>query len=159
MESQNPRRTPRAGTVSIAELLIGIALTILLLAIAVLSQNWAAQLAIARDTQRRAHVNAILNGIRQNIIDNRTGFVCVSGPLPTSTRRMSSVASTTTYNIAPCLVPIYLPRLPYDPKATGAHYTSTTDYDTGYTVYYNASSGQTTVAAPYAEKATTSVTR
>ena len=64
------------------------------------------------------------------------------------------------YDIAPCLVPTYLLALPFDPATSGAHYVSNSDYDTGYFIVQNSSTGQITLSAPAAElKKTISVTR
>jgi len=49
--------------------------------------------------------------------------------------------------------------MPFDPSVSGAHWTSTTNYDTGYTILQDAS-GRITVDAPGAEnEQTISLTR
>ncbi len=138
------------------ELILSIAIVAILSSMVVVLVNPPRLYAKSRNTQRWSHVNSILNAVGENIADNRGSFNCSSGSLPTSSTRMA----TSSYNIAPCLVPSYLPTLPYDPNATGAHYSSTTDYDTGYTIIRNASSGRITVSASFAELGETiSVTR
>jgi type II secretory pathway pseudopilin PulG len=107
----------------------------------------------ARDNQRRAHLNAILGAIRQNIVDNRNNFVCTTGDIPTTSKRMSSKVGG--YNIAPCLVPIYLYSMPFDPLDSAAYYNSVNNYDSGYWIVKNASSGQITLTAPSAETTST----
>jgi hypothetical protein len=104
-------------------------------------------------------VNTILNGIRENIADNRTGlFTCSSGDIPSSSKRMATGAGN--YDIAGCLIPTYLPILPFDPATSSAHYTSPSDYDTGYYVIKATSTGVITITAPAAElKQTISVSR
>jgi hypothetical protein len=37
-----------------------------------------------------------------------------------------------TFDLAPCVVPIYISSLPYDPIVSGAHFNGISDYDTGY---------------------------
>lgn len=132
---------------TIFELVIVIAI-VAILAVGVITILNPAQLyAKGRNTARLSHLNSILNAVGENIADNRGTFSCSSGPIPATSTRMSNSA----YNIAPCLAPAYLSSLPYDPSATGAHYASTTDYDTGYTILKDAASGRITVAAPSAE--------
>ncbi|PIR88660.1 MAG: hypothetical protein COU09_01040 [Candidatus Harrisonbacteria bacterium CG10_big_fil_rev_8_21_14_0_10_44_23] len=80
------------------------------------------------------------------MVDNTGVWTCASGALPAT----STVISTSTYDIADCLVPLYLPQLPVDP--TAGVWTDATDYNTGYTVYQEGGlTGRVTVAAPAAE--------
>jgi len=153
------RLSPRRG-LSLIEILIAIALVVITAGIGLLALNPVGQLAASRNTQRSLELQGIMNAVRQNIADQTTGvFSCTSGSLPTGTPQIMASASG-SYNIAPCLVPTYLQTMPFDPVASGAHYTSNTDYNTGYTVVYNPSTTQITVAAPYAELGkTVSVTR
>lgn len=137
---------------TLIEILIVITLIVVLATVYFLVANPAGQLASARNSARTNELQAIMNAVRQNIDDQSNGqFSCVAGPLPTSTPAdMASGAGTSTYDIAPCLVPTYLYALPFDPSDPNAHYTSAADYDTGYTVVIN-TSGTITLAAPYAE--------
>jgi hypothetical protein len=41
--------------------------------------------------------------------------------------------------------------LPFDPKTAGAHFTSATDYDTGYSISRDATTSIVTITAPGAE--------
>ena len=89
--------------------------------------------------------------------DNRGGFSCAAGIIPAIATKM---ASTGGYDIAPCLVSTYLAQLPVDPIAENAHWVSTSDYDTGYTVLRSTTDSRITIAAPDAELGETiSVTR
>ena len=72
-----------------------------------------------------------------------------SGAIPAIAVKMTSDVGG--YNIASCLVPTYLSLLPFDTKAPGAHYTNSTDYDTGYYIQKSAVTGRTTITAPSAE--------
>ena len=134
---------------TLIELLVVIGIIAILAAIVIIALNPARQFAQARNTTRSANVNAILNAIGQRIADNRGVFEtgCTAGVIPTSSTKMA----TSTYDIAPCIVPTYITQLPFDPSAAGAHYTTTTDYDTGYNVQRDASTGRITVNAPAAE--------
>lgn len=136
---------------TLIEIVIGVALIALVAGMGFLAINPVGQLASARNSQRNFHLNGLMNGIRQNMADTSGGgFTCESGPLPTSTPKKIATGAG-NYDIAPCLVPTYLPTMPFDPSAAGAHYVSNDDYDTGYTVIRNASSGQVTLNAPAAE--------
>lgn len=134
---------------SFIELLIALALIAILSGIVVKFLNPAQQLAKARNTQRSSDVSVILTAISQNLFDNKGTFTCAGGAIPTSSTKMANAAGS--YHIGPCLVPTYLDKLPFDPSAAGAHYASSTDYDTGYFIQRNASSGRITVNAPAAE--------
>lgn len=137
---------------TLIEIVIVTALMVILAATYFFVANPGGQLASARNTTRINELEAIMNAVRQNVADQDNGqFSCSSGPLPTSTPLdMASGPATSTYNIAPCLVPTYLYTMPFDPSASSSHYTSVTDYDTGYTIVENAS-GTITLSAPYAE--------
>jgi len=134
---------------TLIEILVGMAIVATLSFLAVLILNPAQQLAKGRNAQRKGDLTVILNVIGQNTVDNRGTFSCASGAIPTATARMAS--SSGSYNIAPCLVPTYLENLPYDPATSGARYKNSADYDTGYTIAKNATTGRVTVAAPAAE--------
>jgi prepilin-type N-terminal cleavage/methylation domain-containing protein len=137
------------GGFTLVEVLIALALLVILAVVGLIYLNPGGQLAGARDSQRKLHLNAVLNGIRQNMADTSGGgFTCASGPIPTSTQRMRSAGG---YDIAPCLVPNYLPTMPYDPSLSGSYYNSMSDYDSGYEIVRNASSGEITLSAPGAE--------
>ncbi len=132
------------------EIVITMTLIAILTGVGFLVLNPGTQIAGARNTERSLHLQAILNSIRQNIADHSGQvFSCVSGALPTSTKKMATGAGN--YDIAPCLVPTYLTVMPADPTASGAYYTSNTDYDTGYNVVQNSSTLQITLTAPSAE--------
>jgi len=140
---------------TLIEVLLVIGLIAILAAIVIIAINPARQFAQARNTQRFSDVNAILNAVHQNMIDNRGNWVCTS-TLPASPATISSAVATG--DICECLVDIFLPAMPFDP-ASGHHYTDCNDYNTGYTIMQSAG-GRVTVAAPKAELGTTiSVTR
>lgn len=136
---------------TLIEIVIAVALIAIVAGLGFLAMNPVGQLASARNSQRSFHLNGLMNGIRQNMADTSGGgFTCESGSLPTSTAKKIATGAG-DYDIAPCLVPTYLPTIPFDPSATGAHYTSNDDYDTGYTIIRNATTGQVTLNAPAAE--------
>jgi prepilin-type N-terminal cleavage/methylation domain-containing protein len=136
---------------TLIELLVVIGIIAVLAAVVIIAINPARQFAQARNTTRTANVNALLNAVGQRIADNKGIFEtgCAAGAIPATATNMSSTAGD--YDIAPCIVPTYISTLPVDPSATGAHYTDNTDYDTGYTIMKDATTGRVTVAAPGTE--------
>src|SRR5438067_441365 len=100
---------------TLIELLVVIGIIAILASVVIVALNPARQFAQARDTQRSANVNAILNAIGQNVADHKGVWTCAAGALPTSTTNMASAGG---YDIASCLVTTYLPSMPFDPSAT-----------------------------------------
>ena len=139
---------------TLIEILLVIGLISILAAIVIVAINPARQFAQARNTQRSSDVNAILNAVHQNMIDNRGNWNCTTF-LPTSATAIAS--SVSAGDICECLVDIYLPAMPFDPSP-GHSYTDCSDYDTGYDISQS-SGGRITVSAPSAEDTTISVTR
>ncbi|KKW48110.1 MAG: hypothetical protein UY99_C0013G0017 [Parcubacteria group bacterium GW2011_GWA1_59_11] len=133
---------------TLVEISIAIAIVAILFGLGVAIMDPGRQFARGRNTERTSEMSVILNAIGQKMADNRGRFECASGELPTSTAKMASAAG---YDIAPCLVPVYLSAMPFDPRAEGAHYTSGSDYDTGYDIVRDPVSGRITVSAPAAE--------
>lgn len=133
---------------TLIEIIVAVALIVILSATYLIVANPGGQLESARNGTRSENLQAIKLAISQNVADqgNET-FSCSSGSIPTTTTVM---ASTGGYDIAPCLVPNYLPIIPVDPSASSATYVSVSNYDTDYTIVQNAS-GSITLSAPNAE--------
>ena len=138
---------------TLIELLVVIGIIAILASVVIVALNPARQFAQARNTQRSSNVNAILNAIGQNMADNRGVFTCAAGALPgTATNMDDATSDPAGYNIAGCLVPTYLPSMPFDPSAAGAGWTITSTYNSGYTVVQTGgSTGRVTVSAPATE--------
>lgn len=142
---------------TLIELLIVIALIAVLAGAIIVALNPARSFAQARNSERWSHVNAILNLIQQNTVENRGSWTCAAGPLPNTT---TTIASTGGYDLCSCLVPVLTNALPFDPNAANAHYSSCTDYATRYSIIQNASSSRVTIFAEAPElNASISVTQ
>ena len=139
----------KSGGFTLIELLVVIGIIAILAAIVIVSINPAKRFMDARQSQRQANVESILNAIQQSIVDE-DGEICTE--ITTTVQDISN----TEADLKTCLAD-YLAVLPTDPQdATGDVLTST--YNTGYTVVKNAE-GQVTVDAPGTEGDPISVTR
>lgn len=141
---------------TLIEILIVIGIIAILAGIVIIAINPAKQFAQARNSERVASVNTILNAIGQRIADNKgifageftigsTTYTC--GVLPTVKQEITnSMADNTTDQTADlgCLIPTYIPVLPNEPIG------STADQ---YTVEIS-SFGRVTVCAPEAANET-----
>ncbi len=133
---------------TLIELLVVIGIIAILAGVVIVALNPARQFAQARNTQRSANVNAILNAVGQRLADNRGTWPVVAGDcaaLPTATTTISS----SQYNIYKCIVPNYMSSLPVDPS--NGTLTDATDYDSGYEIVKDTTTGRVTVNAKYAE--------
>lgn len=122
---------------TLIEVLVVVGILAVLAAVVLVAVNPARQFKLARDSQRVSNVNAILNTIGQNIAENRGVFMCNGSRLdlpqsPTVMRNSGGI------DIAPCVVPMYISSLPFDPSASGAHYNTPLDYDTQYSISVDA---------------------
>ena len=146
---------------TLIEVLVVIGIIAVLAAVVLVAVNPARQFKLARDSQRTSNVNALLNAIHQNMAEHRGIFTCggVAKTIPaTSTLVRDSASSTGAGDIAVCVVPDYISSLPFDPIITGAHYATTTDYNTGYEIFRD-SNGRITASSTGELTPTISVTR
>lgn len=135
--------------------IIGILATVVLVAV-----NPSRQFKQARDSQRVANVNTILNALGQNIADHQGNLFC-DGSIRTLSESNFTIRTgdaSDSFDIADCIVPEYIPKLPYDPKSETAHYANEDDYDTGYSLDVG-TGGRLTVSAVGEIQQDISVTR
>jgi type IV pilus assembly protein PilA len=116
---------------TLIEILVVIGIIAILAAIVIIAINPAKQFAQARNTQRTANVNAILNAVGQRLADNKgvfEGRFTIGGAdydcddLPTTEAAVATGGGTQALgnksgNLG-CLVPTYIPALPNDPTWT-----------------------------------------
>lgn len=121
---------------TLIEILVVIGIIAILAGVVLVAVSPGKQFKQARDTQRVAHVNTILNAMGQNISDHQGQFFCAGNPIVITDTwteiRSDVVANGGGFNIGVCLVPEYLPKLPFDP-AIGS-YTDEDNYNIGYSV-------------------------
>lgn len=150
---KNMKNTLKKGF-TLVEVLLVIVIIAILAGIVIVAINPGRQISQANNTQRSSDVKTLLDSVHQYTIDNR-------GSLPTVITAVATVVGSAAalIDLCPVLVPTYIAAMPFDPTVAGAHFTSCTDYDAGYTIAKDANS-RITVAAPGAEVgATISVTR
>src|SRR3989344_4566192 len=109
----------------------GFTLIEILVVIGIIAINPAKQFAQARNTQRTANVNAILNAIGQRIADNKGIFegsfdsnLYDCDQLPSSATDITATNGTAALGNSSgnlgCLVPTYIPALPTEPSGAAA---------------------------------------
>jgi type IV pilus assembly protein PilA len=146
---------------TLIEILVVIGIIAVLAAIVLIAINPAKQFAQSRNTQRTSNLNALSSAIGQRLADNKgifsgsftvggTTYTCPDlGALTVGTAySVESTAAAGNIDLS-CLSPTYIPTLPFDPSAAGAHWTSGSDYDLGYTLSKDAA-GRLTACAPEA---------
>jgi len=117
---------------TLIEILVVIGIIAVLATVVLVAVNPARQFKLARDSQRTSNVNAILNSLHQNMAEHRGILVCGGSPYELATTSARIKNGQYGADIANCVVSDYISALPYDPSIVGAHFTSISDYDTGY---------------------------
>lgn len=139
---------------TLIEVLLVVVIIAILAGIVIIAVNPARQIAQTNNAQRDSDVRAVMDAVHQYSVDNR-------GVLPTEITATPTVVGSGANQIDICtyLVPTYVAEMPFDPTATGAHFTDCTDYDTGYSISASATDGRITVSAVGELSETISVTR
>jgi type IV pilus assembly protein PilA len=142
---------------TLIEILVVIGIIAILAAIVIVAINPARQFAQARNSQRQSNVEAILNAIGQRMADNQGLLNCPSATITSATSTIGfgtgvGPAITGSFlDLRSCLVPTYMSELPTDP--TIGKFIDGANYNTGYTVSMDSTTGRITVAAPEASLA------
>ncbi len=125
---------------TLIEILVVIGIIAILAAVVIIAINPARHFAQARNSQRESNLTTILNGIGQNIVDNKGTFTCAGvGTAPGASA--ANIGSGSGLVNLGCLVPTYIPAaIPTDPTGGAAA-------DTKYTLAMDAT-GRFTVCAP-----------
>ncbi|OGI68548.1 hypothetical protein A2738_01565 [Candidatus Nomurabacteria bacterium RIFCSPHIGHO2_01_FULL_42_15] len=132
----------KKGGFTLIEILVVIAIIAVLAAIVLVAINPAKRFQDARQSQRQANVESILNALQQRMVDNK-GLLTGCPTVPTTATNIGDA----DYDLAPCISG-YLAILPVDPEV--GTWTDATDYDTGYTIQSIGTTGQITIDAPAA---------
>jgi len=158
MKNKMVKNTKKSAGFTLIEILVVIGIIAILAAIVIIAINPAKQFAQARNTQRQAGVNAVLNAVGQRIADNKgiyagtfeipvgTAYNC--GALPATFTVISTVNGTNSGELG-CLIPTYISSLPTDPTWT-AGVNTLYEVAVGLDCAGNANPGRVSVRAPLA---------
>lgn len=127
---------------TLIELLVVIGILGILIAVVLVAVNPSRQFASARDTQRRADLYAVTNGVYQYATEH-------NGSIPVQITTNPTDVGTGGLNLAADLVPTYIPSIPKDPGPTS------TDATTLYSMHLDANGRLVATAASELHPGTT----
>ena len=135
---------------TLIEILVVIGILAILATVVIVAINPALHFAEARNVQREANVDIILNGIGQNIVANKGTFVCAAiTTLPVATTNLGTGAGL--IDLTNCLSS-YLPSgIPFDPNSGNST-------DTKYSIAVTSALRYTVCAPNHQEAAITGST-
>ena len=139
---------------TLIELLLVIGILVILMAATIVAINPFRQFALANNAARWSGATTIMDAVYQNVVDNAGTFTCPVAIPTTATIMADPTTLPTGYDICSCLVPTYLSTMPRDPqtgsyaRCTDADPTNDPDYNTGYNISRDATTGRITVCAP-----------
>ena len=145
------KKIKNKGGFTLIEILVVIAIIAILATIVIVSINPAKRFRDANNAQRQANINAILNAIGQNIVDNKGKFT-KNADCDTEVGNIEDTYKTIgaalgEINLQICLVD-YLATIPVDPQD-----------NSGYEIKIGAAVGSYAIKAPKAEGMLIEVTR
>jgi prepilin-type N-terminal cleavage/methylation domain-containing protein len=161
LSSRKLLKTQRGFT--LIEILVVIGMLAILTTVVLVAVNPLRQFAQARNSQRESNVAALLNAVTERIADNGGLFVSSSSELTTPSCNFflpidARNINKTQLDLRSCLVPSYLPELPYDPS-NGYNACTTAgcdgqgeNYDLEYTIQQDPATNRVTICAPYAKE-------
>ncbi|MES2623422.1 MAG: prepilin-type N-terminal cleavage/methylation domain-containing protein [Patescibacteria group bacterium] len=125
---------------TLIEVLVVIGIIAILAGIVLVAVSPSKQFKRARDSARVAHINAILNGMQQNIIDHRGKFYCGGVPLAAYPMKYVEIRSDVagkhdTFHMSVCMIYPYLSKFPFDPSI--GYYADPEHYNIGYSVKWD----------------------
>ncbi|MEO8638093.1 MAG: type II secretion system protein [Candidatus Taylorbacteria bacterium] len=150
-------RERKSSGFTLIEILVVIGIIAVLAGVVLIAVNPGRQFKLARDSQRTANVNAILNAVGQNIAENKGQFKCngTVTTIPNSPKIITSDTSTGV-DFRHCIVPDYISEIPYDP--TEGSFVSGSNYNTAYVISKDAN-GRITASSTGEISPSISVTR
>ena len=156
---------------TLIELLVVIGIIVILMTAALVAINPFKQFAMANNASRWSGVTTTMNSISQRMVDKKGifGSDCLAGATVTNCPGTGDIVPTGSnvcmgvgalavvesgkcdsfFDMYGCIVPEYIGTIPFDPQ-TGK-FTSSTNYNTRYTIKCDATAKRITIAAPDAQ--------
>lgn len=110
---------------TLIELLVVIGILGILIAVVLIAINPSRQFASARDTQRRADLYAVTNGMYQYAVEHNGNFPDGTTPATQAVSTTPRDIGTSGLNLAADITPTYLATIPQDPSDPTATQTNT----------------------------------
>jgi prepilin-type N-terminal cleavage/methylation domain-containing protein len=162
MKISFPAAYPTTRGFTLIEILVVMGMLAILTAVVLVAVNPLRQFAQARNSQRQSNVAAILNAVTERIADNGGTFISSTTVLSDSCRLFlpssAQMMNKNHLDIRPCIVPNYLPEIPFDPSQ-GTNTCSSVgcngpgeSYDTEYSIVQDPVTQRVTVCAPFAQE-------